>query len=199
MATEPAEADYARDLVARVCAQTPGAEAELVAHYRARLMYVVSRRLHDASQTEDIVNEAFITALTKLREGPISAPEKLGGFLFGIARNHILNLHKKQSRIVVSDPDMLAEITSNPGEQEQTIAMTETSRLVRTLIGEVGNDEYRELLVRYYVEDQDKSDICAAMGFSSIKFNQMLYKAKQNLKKIMQQLDINAESIHERP
>ena len=44
----------------------------------------------------------------------------------------------------------------------------------------------RDLLIRLYVYDQDKEEICRELGLDSLHFNRVLFRAKGRFKKILE-------------
>ena len=44
----------------------------------------------------------------------------------------------------------------------------------------------RDLLIRFYVYDQDKQEICRALGLDSLHFNRVLFRAKARFRKILE-------------
>jgi RNA polymerase sigma-70 factor (ECF subfamily) len=44
----------------------------------------------------------------------------------------------------------------------------------------------RELLIRFYVYDQDKQEICRELGLNSLHFNRVLFRAKNRFRKLLE-------------
>ena len=44
----------------------------------------------------------------------------------------------------------------------------------------------RDLLLRYYVHEEEKPEICRALGLDSLHFNRVLYRAKQRFREILE-------------
>ena len=44
----------------------------------------------------------------------------------------------------------------------------------------------REILTRFYVEDQDKDEICTALNLDSLHFNRVLFRARKRFRKILE-------------
>jgi DNA-directed RNA polymerase specialized sigma24 family protein len=45
----------------------------------------------------------------------------------------------------------------------------------------------RELLIRFYVHDQDKQKICRELGLKSLHFNRVLFRAKNRFRKLLEE------------
>src|SRR5262249_27402759 len=78
------------DLVSRIRAGSRQAEAELVERYNHGVMIIIRREVRDTAVADDIYQEAFRIILEKIREGDIREPERLSGFVCGVARNLVI-------------------------------------------------------------------------------------------------------------
>src|SRR5579871_3807302 len=85
--------------------------AQLAAVYRdyPGLRALILRRVRDPEVAADILQDAAVTTLEKLRTGEIAHPEKLGGYLYRVALNHLRNHHRKD-RTSVSSAEGLEDL-----------------------------------------------------------------------------------------
>ena len=83
-------------LVARVAAGDPHAEGEIVERFapRVRAMAVVRTRDHDLAK--DLAQETLLAVLQALRKGQVRDPDRIEGFVAGVARN-VINNYKRRS------------------------------------------------------------------------------------------------------
>ena len=58
-------------------------------------------------------------------------------------------------------------------------------RLVRKLLDELPVQRDREILVKTYLQDEDKSEICEALGVDSAHYNRVLFRAKQRFRELL--------------
>jgi len=184
--SEPPEAEMAADLVRRIHAGDTSAEQAFVTHYRPRLLYALARLVNDPSETEDFANEALFVAIQQLRDKPIDDPTRLGGYAYGIARNLLRNAQRKTRRESDADPQFFSRFASAGADQAQLLDQIEVARIVRQVVDTVDPPRYREILLRYYVQDEDKDSICKHMDLSALHFNRVLFRARQAFKKLMQ-------------
>jgi RNA polymerase sigma-70 factor (ECF subfamily) len=47
----------------------------------------------------------------------------------------------------------------------------------------------RTVLSRFYIADDDKDRICEELGLSSLHFNQVLFRARERFKKLIEEMD----------
>jgi RNA polymerase sigma-70 factor (ECF subfamily) len=72
------------ELVARIRSGEPGAEAELIARFGPG-MAVVLRRAAGSAAVDDLYQDTFRIALQRIRAGEVAQPDRLAGFLCGVA------------------------------------------------------------------------------------------------------------------
>ncbi len=180
------EAEISKELVRRIQAGDRAAEAEFIERFQPRLRYVLRRELHNPADLEDVIQSTLLVTLERLRDSGIAEPEKLGGFVNGVAYN------LKQERFRDNkkhnpgfDPDA-AQLVSDPGpgpaavsEREQMLAT------IRELMSELEEERDREVLIRLYFLHQTTDEICTELDIDRDHFRKVLYRAKDRLKKLV--------------
>src|SRR5689334_3603219 len=89
----------------RILAGDADAETELVSRYKDGIGIIINRVVHSKAVTEDLSQETFRIALEKIRDGQVREPERLSGFITGIARNLALD-HMRRTRGLMSQEDV---------------------------------------------------------------------------------------------
>ena len=188
MSSQPdhAEAVIAADLVQRIGSGDSQAEGALVARYRPRLLHVLSRMTTDFAFAEDVANEALLIAIKQLRGSPIETPSRLGGYLYGIAKNVMRSEQRKFSKEADTEPELLDLVATESPNQQQLVEQMDTRAVVQRVMKSVANERYREALLRYYLHQQDKDDVCAAMKMSRRDFTQVLSRARKSFRSVME-------------
>ena len=79
------EARTAAQLVRRIRVGDTDAETEMVQRYSRGLTGLLARRVLDVERAHDLLQETFCVAIMKLRDTDILQPERLAGYLRGIA------------------------------------------------------------------------------------------------------------------
>lgn len=186
-APTPDEAQVAGDLVRRIGAGDSSAETELVERYSRGLRYLLRRLGASPELADDLHQEAFRIVLERLRGKGLSDPAGLAGFLHGIARNLVIAERRKTARRrTEADEETLAQ-APNPGpSQLSTVLLDEEAEAVRRLIRALPTERDRQLLLRFYVAEEDKSRICADLGLDSLHFNRVLFRARQRFKETLE-------------
>ena len=153
--------------------------------YGRAVAIILDRHTNGRPEAEDLFQDTFRVALEKLRRGELREPEKLPGFLAGIARSLAIEHYRKATRRK-TDPDseaLLAVPASGAGQLGQLLDR-ENAGLVRQVIRELGTERDREVLLRFYIAEEDKDRICADHGLTSLQFNRVLHRARQRYREI---------------
>ncbi|HZF10993.1 MAG TPA: sigma-70 family RNA polymerase sigma factor [Thermoanaerobaculia bacterium] len=184
-ATDPGEESPAA-LVAHIVAGDGRAEARLFSRYGRSVAILLDRHTNGRPEAEDLFQDTFRLALEKLRRGELREPEKLPGFLAGIARSLAIEHYRKTARRK-TEPDSEAILTAEAtgtGQLSELLAR-ENAALVREVIRELGTSRDREILVRFYIAEEDKDRIAADHGLSGLQFNRVLHRARQRYKELL--------------
>lgn len=187
---ERTEPEVARDLVRRVREGDAEAEGELVERYRRGLGFKLRSMTRDPALAEDLVQDSFRIVLERLRDRGLEEPEKLAGFLLRTGRNLFLADYRKKSRRGenLDAPEPESEARSSAGQLHGVLAR-ERAQAVRRLLGELGTSRDRQILYRFYLAEDDKEDICADLGLSSLHFNRVLYRARERFRELVLERD----------
>lgn len=176
----------ATDLAVRVSTGDRAAETELVERYSRGLRYLLLRRTRNAELAEDLLQETWAVALKRMRQSTIDEPERLSGFLSGIARHLALNESRKASRQRTSfNSEIVDLIPDDQASPVRQASRAEICQHVRRLLDELKLERDRQILERFYVREQDKEEICRKIGVDGSHFNRVLFRARQRLRDLV--------------
>jgi len=176
------------DLVSRIRAGDRQAEAELVERYSRGVMIIIRREVHDTVDVEDLHQEGFRIVLEKIRRGDVREPERLSGFVCGVARNLVIDYFRRAARQENNAEIEEAESIPHPApDQLQELLRKEKSDLVRQVLKEMSNERDIQALYRFYIADDDKEQICADLGLTSLHFNRVLHRARERFRELYEQ------------
>jgi RNA polymerase sigma-70 factor (ECF subfamily) len=186
MTGEASEEWIAAGLVRRIGEGDLQAETDLVARYSRGLLFHLRRMTKNPAASDDLHQETFRVVLERLRGDGLGAPEQLSGFIFRTARNLFLGEYRKQRRHGEGEaPEEIPETEDPAPGQLETVLREEEAALVQRLIGELGTERDRHVLLRFYVAEEDKERICGDFGLSALHFNRVLFRARQRLKELL--------------
>ena len=177
------EAEVATGLVRRIASGDASAEGELVERYSRGILYLLRRMAPELA--DDLHQETFRVVLERLRRRELDEPEGLAGFLRGIARNLVIAERRKTARRrTEADEEELAQAVHPAPGQLSAVLLDEEAEAVRQLIRELPTERDRQLLLRFYVTEEDKESLCADLALDSLHFNRVLFRARQRFKEL---------------
>lgn len=180
------EARVSADLVARIGGGDRSAEAAMIDRYGRGVLYLLRRRTRDPDLAQDIRQETFRIAIEKLRGAPLEEPERLAAYLRGVAVNLVSASWRKRARQATTpDSDAIERMPDESSGPFDDLSRERVGSAVRALLDELPVARDREVLIRLYLEDEDREVICAALGISSSHFNRVLFRAKQRFKTLL--------------
>jgi len=183
---EPDEAGIATDLVRRIAAGDAAAETALVQRYSRGLLYLLRRLGAPPELADDLHQETFRIVLERLRRRGLDEPAGLAGFLRGTARNLMIAERRKTVRRKTdTDPEGLERAVHPAPGQLSSVLLNEEAAIVRRLIAELPTERDRQLLLRFYVGEEEKESICADLGLDSLHFNRVLFRARHRFKELL--------------
>ncbi|HEU0176594.1 MAG TPA: sigma-70 family RNA polymerase sigma factor [Blastocatellia bacterium] len=171
------------DLVSRIRAGDRQAEAELVERYSRGVRIIIRREVHDTAVAEDIYQETFRIALEKIRQGDVREPERLSGFICGVARNLVIEYFRRAARQGgITEIEEASPLPHPAPDQLQVLLRKEKADFVRRILKEMPNERDIQVLYRFYIADDEKEQICADLGLTSLHFNRVLYRARERFR-----------------
>jgi RNA polymerase sigma-70 factor (ECF subfamily) len=186
---ESAAADAgAAALVERIRAGDRQAEGELVARFSRGLLLMLRHLTRNPTLADDLHQETLALVLEKVRRGEVREPERLSGFIRSTARNLFIADRRKEARYRPLEdgddegdpPRQLADRQAPAGPDQ--VVVEQEARQVRRLLGELRFERDRQLLIRFYLADASKEEICSQLEIEPARFNQVLHRARERLR-----------------
>ncbi len=174
-------APQAADLVRRIQAGDRRAEEILVETYGEGLAFLVRRWTRDRETAADLCQETLSRAIEKLRRGELRDPASLPSFLRGLAWNLSIDHYRRQSRHSEREAPLHAALDPpDPGPGPlASLLRQEKIGLARRLLDELPIERDRLVLLRFYLEEEDKERIEADLGLTRAEFNMVLFRARR--------------------
>lgn len=180
------EPDRPELLVARIQAGDRRAEERVVELYGRGVAILLDRHTNGRPEAQDLFQDTFRLVLEKLRKGELREPAALPGFVVQIARSLAIEHYRKAARRKTeTDSEAGAEAVAPHPSPLGELLDRENASLVRRVLGELANERDREILLRYYIAEEDKDRIAADHGLTSLQFNRVLHRARQRYKDLL--------------
>ena len=166
--------------------------SHLAAVYRdyPGLRALILRRVRDPELAADILQDAAVTTLEKLRSGEIEHPENVGGYLYRVAINHLRN-HRRKDRTAISSADGLDDLRYAENDPDwESVGRPQWAAAARQILDDMPAARDRELLVRFYLDDEEKEQICRDLRLSQEHFNRVIFRARNRFKDLLERRGI---------
>jgi RNA polymerase sigma-70 factor (ECF subfamily) len=159
----------------------------LVAAFRdfPGLRALILRRMGDPEAAADLLQDAAVTTLEKLRTGEIADPANVGGYLYRVALNHLRNYRRKE-RTAIEKRQALDQPFADvaDGAEAASEQWVEAARRVLEAMPRVRD---REILVRFYLNDEEREHICRDMHLSPAHFSRVIHRARLRFRALLEE------------
>lgn len=161
--------------------------AELIERNYVGLRLLVSRRCRDPQVAADLLNDAVCTTWSKWQAGKIARPEQIAGYVLQVTmnllRNHRRTIAERPERR--ADASKLDELAGAREPGDDTIESQIANR-VKSVIRGMSSERDRAILVRFYLDEEDKGHLCKDLGLSPLQFDKILHRARGRLRKLLE-------------
>jgi RNA polymerase sigma-70 factor (ECF subfamily) len=167
------------------------AESRMLAALRPGVLAVLRfGAFHRWIDAEDLTQETLQVVVERVRARTIDDPRKVFAFAAATARNMALNAARKMLRQqTVVDSELVDELAQNmetePGDMSESDDR-HLAQAVMALLDELPTQRDREVLVRFYLDDTDKQQLCRELGLSPKHFDRVLMRARTRLRTIVE-------------
>ncbi len=164
----------------------PALEVEIHARLMPGLRILLRHKLGASAAVDDLVQETLIVVLQHWRSGEIGESAQLVAFARATALHLVANLRRADRRRDYLSMEMAhadeADLSPSP---ELLLVSAEMAAHVRAAVTALPNVRDRDLLWRFYVQEQAKTDICRALGLDLRRFDKVLHRARARLREHM--------------
>ena len=122
--------------------------------------------LSNKEQTEDVVQEVFITVLNNMDKVNELDDARLKGWLYRVAVNAALDSKRRSGREVLSDEPVGADVPDVSASPEEEVIAGDMAAAIRGAIAEV-DSKYGSVLNMHYFADMGVTEIAEALGISA--------------------------------
>jgi len=177
------------DLVGRIRGGDRQAETELVERYNSAVMSIIRRALGNSTVADDLYQETFCIIIEKIRGGDIREAERLPGFVCGVARNQVIKHFQRAARQErLTETEEAVSLPCPAHDQLEELLRKESAEIVRQILKEMTNERDIQVLFRFYLAEEDKEQICADLGLTSLQFNLVLHRARERYRELYERI-----------
>jgi RNA polymerase sigma-70 factor, ECF subfamily len=159
---------------------------EFIKRHYTGLYSLLHRHIRDTNIAQEILNEAVATTIAHSRAGRVSDPNRLAGYVYRVA----LNLYRNYRREYANRPGMHAtdeDVDQLPAQRTEEAAMDGSLlRQVEAIIESLPTSRDREIVKRFYLDEEEKAEICRSLGLSPLHFDRVIFRARQRMRSLME-------------
>ena len=146
-------------------------------------MYIVANRfVKDAAEAEDVVQEAFIKAFTKLHQ--YKAEVTFGAWLKRIVINKSIDFLKSKKQYLIALDEVHLKIVDIPNDDKWLVDDAITIDEVKSAINSLP-DKYKYVVMLYLIEGYDHQEISGILKISEVASRTQLSRGKQKLQDLL--------------
>ena len=147
----------------------------------------LTRVTRDAELAADLLQDAIVTALQKLEAGEIEHRGQLDGYVYRVALNHLRN-YRRKDKSPVSGPDALTDLVDADGENRpaRVIQGGQFGTVVTRLLKEMSSPRDREVLIRFYLQEEDRGALCRSLALTDLQFNRVIFRARARFRELLE-------------
>jgi len=157
------------------------AQMEVYNRYQNAMYNTALRIVKNTGEAEDVMQESFITAFTKL--GTFKGTASFGSWLKRIVINNSIAHYRKSQRFVDVPEEMFTEEMGDVGngmaEEDYTcLRVQEVMKCMDKL-----HVSYKEVLTLHLIEGYDYEEMCDILQISYANCRTLMSRAKESLRK----------------
>lgn len=164
-----------------------GPDPQAMLRNMAGLRAQLTRVTGNMELASDLLHDAVVTALQKLRAGEIRDPTNLDGYVYRVALNHFRNYRRKDKSHLENSEDPAEPADETESRLVTDVEVAQWSRLVKQVLQDVRLVRDRELLVRFYLQEESKEELCRAFGLTELHFNRVIHRARDRFRDLLRQ------------
>ena len=190
------DADWCSNIAARIATGDAEAEALLIERIRPGLLMVLgSRCVNDSEMAADLCQDTLIIVLNRLRGRGIEDPSRVAAFAAQTARQLAFDARRRFAirKTTVSTDAVEDAVLEAP--TDDSVERVSVTALVRQLLAELSHDRDREILRRFYLLEQDKSEICHSFGLAPGTFDQLVFRARARLRNLLDRRGVASRDL----
>jgi RNA polymerase sigma-70 factor, ECF subfamily len=151
---------------------------ELYSVFSRGVRFYLCRQL-GPQDLDDKVHDTFLIVVQAIRKGELREPERLMGFVRTVVRRQVASQIDRavQSRRDQAELDRTAFVSDHRETPEEAAILRQHEAVAETVLRSV-SDRDREILTRFYLQEQTQQEICDEMNLSETQFRLLKSRAK---------------------
>jgi RNA polymerase sigma-70 factor, ECF subfamily len=144
------------------------------------LVALLHRKLRDDGLVALVLSQAIATTSDDIRSGRIADPANAAGHVFRRVLNELRG-HGKPDTLTGQALDRLLSHRAQP----VTVAEIDMQGEVRRILLGIFKPKDREIVKRFYLEEEQKDAICRDLGLLPLRFDKALMRVRQHMRALL--------------
>jgi len=175
--TAAEDTDWVR-LVERIQADDPEGMSELYRVFSKGIRFYLCRHL-GPQELDDKVHDTFLIVVQAIRRGELRESDRLMGFVRTVVRRQVAShidkaVHNRRDRAELDSNALLADARYDP---EISAIARQQQEMMTNILRSISTRD-REILTRFYLQEQTQEQICVEMQLSETQFRLLKSRAK---------------------
>lgn len=177
--------DENAELVARIARGDRTAEAAFVARYAASARAIARRHARpNEPAVDDVVQDVLANVIERLRAGALRDGAALPAYVRNAVVFGVRALGRGAHPSCEDPAELEAAVEAGPVSAAEQV---ERQRAIREVLAELSVERDRQLIVRFYLEEQERADVCRALGIDEAHFHRVVFRARERLRARLEQ------------
>lgn len=173
---------FQTDIIEKCKQNNRVAQLQLYNQYCDGMFAVAMRFVKDSMEAEDIVQEAFIKAFTKLHQ--YKAEVTFGAWLKRIVVNKSIDLLKSKKQHMLELDEVHLKVVDSSYEDEWLVDDIITLEDVKEAINKLP-EKYQYVVMLYLIEGYDHQEIAEILNITEVASRTQLSRGKVQLKELL--------------
>jgi RNA polymerase sigma factor (sigma-70 family) len=166
------------DLVNRIRSEDPAAMEELYRLFSRGIRFYLCRQL-GPQELDDKVHDTYLIVVQAIRRGDLREPDRLMGFIRTVVKRQVAatieqNVQKRREMQGLEQGSSVSDLHETPEEQ---VILSQRAEIMDFVLRSLAPRD-REILTRFYLQEQSQEEICAEMNITDTQFRLLKSRAK---------------------
>jgi len=158
------------------------------------LIGLVRSKLRDRDLAADLVNEAIVVTLEHAKSGRLARTDQIGGYVFTVSMNLLRN-HQRNSDNRQDLRSSVDELNAVAIHDRDVTEDSELRRKAQHVLESLSSIRDREVIKRFYFDEDDRQVICTDLGLTPLQFTQVISRARKRMKAIFDLEGLKREDL----
>ena len=172
--------------ISRIVSGDADAERLLVERFLPGVRALVRRHARPGDPiVEDLTQDIFSHLIPRLRAGALHDPAALPGYIRSTVVLTVQAEYRRRGRRGQNQASVDPDTLTSSDDPSIAVDREHLQQRLHVLIEALPTERDRELLRRFYLNEQDRNEVCAALDVSHDHFHRVLHRARQRLKTLL--------------